>query len=73
MIAETQPTVFSKKNEQEHQLPGQYSLSVKKTPFDFEKIAVEYSLKRNNFNPNNPSPNLFINKLKKRFNCYYSS
>ena len=39
---------------------------------DQKEICNEYSLKRNNFNPNsNSSPNIFINKLKKRFNTYY--
>ena len=69
MFAETQTALFTN----DYQLPGQYTITVKKTNTEFEKISVEYSLKRNNFNPKTPSPNLFINKLKKRFNCYYSS
>ena len=39
----------------------------------FKEISIEYSLKRNNFNPNNGSPNIFINKLKKRYTIYYNS
>jgi hypothetical protein len=57
----------------EHQLPGQMKTHSEKNNNDFEKILIEYSLKRNNFNPKDNSPNIFINKLKKRFNCYYSS
>jgi len=68
MFAVKQPALFTN----EYQLPSQVVSSDEKTDIDFETIAVEYSLKRNNFNPKTPSPNLFINKLKKRFNCYYS-
>ena len=66
MIAENQPTLSVKKY-----LPGKFYLSNKKNDEYFNEISVEYSLKRNNFNPNNSSPNIFINKLKKRFSSYY--
>lgn len=68
MFAKTQPALSTNK----YQLPSQVDVSVENTDTEFEKILAEYSLKRNNFNPTTPSPNLFINKLKKRFNCYYS-
>lgn len=35
------------------------------------KILSEYELKQNNFNPNKPSPNIFMNKLKIRMKMYY--
>lgn len=35
------------------------------------KILDEYDLKQNNFNPNKPSPNRFMNKLKMRMKMYY--
>lgn len=54
-------------------LPRKDYLSNKKQEEYFKKISIEYSLKRNNFNPNNGSPNLFINKLKKRYTDYYES
>lgn len=54
-------------------LPEKVYLSNKKRDEFFKEIAIEYSLKRNNFNPNNNSPNIFINKLKKRYNNYYES
>jgi hypothetical protein len=69
MFAEKHTSLFTT----EHQLPGQMKTRSEKNINDFEKILVEYSLKRNNFNPKDNSPNIFINKLKKRFNCYYSS
>jgi len=65
MIAEKQPILSAKKY-----LPEKTYLSKKKDDY-FNQISIEYSLKRNNFNPNNSSPNLFINKLKKRFSNYY--
>jgi hypothetical protein len=68
MFTERQSCLFSNG----YQLPG-LAVSTKKTNVEFEKIIAEYSLKQNNFNPKNPSPNLFINKLKKRFDYYYSS
>lgn len=34
-------------------------------------ILNEYSLKRNNFNPSKPSPNMFIKKLEIRMKKYY--
>lgn len=38
-----------------------------------ENILEEYSLKRNRFNPNKPSPNMFNKKLHHRMKVYYSS
>ncbi len=38
-----------------------------------ENIFDEYSLKRNRFNPNKPSPNMFNKKLQHRMKVYYSS
>lgn len=70
MVVETQSTLYS--NEYKYKLPRQSTMYDKKTIIDFEKISMEYGLKRNNFNPKNNSPNMFINKLKKRFNSYYS-
>ena len=35
-------------------------------------IINEYSLKRNNFNPNRNSPNKFIVKLEHRMKIYYN-
>jgi hypothetical protein len=67
MIAEMQPVLPSV----EKQLPGKANLANKKTDVDFKQITKEYALKRNNFNPDNTSPNFFINKLKKRYNYYY--
>jgi|APSaa5957512535_1039671.scaffolds.fasta_scaffold103744_2 hypothetical protein len=67
MFAEKQCNWSFKKN-----LPGKNYLSNPKKDARFKEICNEYSLKRNNFNPNsNSSPNIFINKLKKRFNTYY--
>ena len=54
-------------------LPRKDYLSNKKQEECFKEISIEYSLKRNNFNTNNGSPNLFINKLKKRYTIYYDS
>ena len=68
MIAEKQSRLCFNKY-----LPRKYYLSNKKQEEYFKKISAEYSLKRNNFNPNNRSPNLFINKLKKRYTIYYES
>lgn len=48
---------YSKKNKKEKTLIGQ--------------ILDEYELKQNNFNPNKPSPNRFMNKLKIRMKLYY--
>lgn len=36
-------------------------------------ILEEYCLKRNLFNPTNPSPNVFLGKLEKRMKIYYKS
>lgn len=38
-----------------------------------DDIQSEYCLKRNNFYPAGPSPNLFINKLELRMKAYYNS
>jgi len=38
---------------------------------DYSNIINEYSLKRNNFNPNGNSPNKFIKKLEYRMKKYY--
>ena len=40
----------------------------------FKEICAEYSLKRNSFNPNksNSSPNMFICKLKTRYESYFN-
>ena len=69
MFAEKHASLFITK----HQLPGKMNTHSEKNNNIFEKILIEYSLKRNNFNPKDNSPNIFINKLKKRFNSYYSS
>jgi len=39
----------------------------------FDKIYQEYSLKRNNFNPTNKSPNKFVTKLQIRMKLYYEN
>ena len=38
---------------------------------NYSNIINEYSLKRNNFNPNWNSPNKFIEKLEYRMKKYY--
>jgi len=38
---------------------------------NFDKIYQEYSLKRNNFNPKDKSPNKFVKKLQLRMRMYY--
>lgn len=38
-----------------------------------DNIINEYCLKRNSFNPSNPSPNIFIGKLELRMKKYYSN
>ena len=38
---------------------------------NFDKIYQEYSLKRNNFNPKDKSPNKFVKKLQLRMRLYY--
>ena len=41
---------------------------------DFLKdICKEYSLKRNNFNPTDKSPNNFVKKLEIRMKMYYEA
>ena len=36
------------------------------------EIFIEYSLKRNNFNPTSISPNKFVDKLQLRMKLYYN-
>jgi hypothetical protein len=38
---------------------------------NIDKIYQEYSLKRNNFNPKDKSPNKFVKKLQIRMKMYY--
>lgn len=38
-----------------------------------EDIIKEYCLKRNSFNPEQPSPNFFIDKLEVRMKRYYNN
>ena len=38
---------------------------------NIDKIYHEYSLKRNNFNPKDKSPNKFVKKLQLRMRMYY--
>ena len=38
---------------------------------NIDKIYQEYSLKRNNFNPKDKSPNKFVKKLQLRMRMYY--
>jgi len=38
-----------------------------------QKIHHEYRLKQTNFNPTNPSPNLFVKKLEFRMKKYYNT
>lgn len=40
---------------------------------NIDKIYHEYSLKRNNFNPTDKSPNKFVSKLQIRMKMYYES
>ena len=40
-----------------------YSKKNKKEKTTIQKILEEYELKQNNFNPNKPSPNVFMKKL----------
>jgi hypothetical protein len=58
------------------QLPSKHIGSDRDNKIDtyFREICQEYSLKRNSFNPNknNASPNIFINKLKIRYNTYFN-
>ncbi len=35
-------------------------------------MRKEYSLKKNQFDPSCPSPNLFLHKLERRMQAYYS-
>ena len=54
---------FSKKKEKKMKL----SINQK----NIDKIYQEYSLKRNNFNPTDKSPNKFVKKLQIRMKMYY--
>lgn len=38
---------------------------------NIDNIYQEYSLKRNNFNPTDKSPNKFVKKLQIRMKMYY--
>jgi|SaaInlStandDraft_1057018.scaffolds.fasta_scaffold84702_2 hypothetical protein len=38
-----------------------------------DEIQQEYGLKRIQFNPKGPSPNVFMGKLQKRMKTYYHS
>jgi len=38
----------------------------------FKKIVDEYCSKRGSFNPNKPSPNIFMKKLELRLKQYYN-
>ncbi len=38
-----------------------------------ENIQNEYCLKRSQFNPHHPSPNLFCNRLEIRMKAYYNT
>ena len=38
-----------------------------------DHIQSEYCLKRNNFDPEGPSPNIFMNKLELRMKAYYKT
>ena len=38
-----------------------------------ENILKEYCLKRNSFNPSQPSPNIFMGKLEIRMKKYYNN
>lgn len=48
-----------------------YTKKNKKEKKLISKILDEYELKQNNFTPNKPSPNIFMNKLKIRMKLYY--
>lgn len=62
------------RNFREHSLENVKS---KKRKFNsnqiFEEIKAEYGLKRIQFNPHKPSPNIFMKKLQKRMTQYYTS
>ena len=45
----------------------------KKKSCTLNEIQSEYCLKRNNFDPHKPSPNMFINKLEIRMKVYYKN
>ena len=38
-----------------------------------DNIVKEYCLKRTQFDPNKPSPNVFVNKLHLRMKVYYKT
>ena len=68
MFAEKQCNWSFKKN-----LPGKNYLSNPKKDARFKEICNEYSLKRNNFNPTDKSPNNFTKKLEIRMKLYYEA
>ena len=43
------------------------------SPSILDNIQKEYCLKRNNFDPQGPSPNIFMTKLEMRMKAYYNS
>jgi hypothetical protein len=45
----------------------------KKTKKILDSIQNEYCLKRNQFYPEQPSPNLFCNRLEIRMKAYYNN
>ena len=47
--------------------------STEKTKSTLENILQEYCLKRTQFDPNKPSPNVFVNKLHLRMKVYYKT
>lgn len=47
------------------------SLKIDINQKNIDKIYQEYSLKRNNFNPTDKSPNKFVKKLQIRMKMYY--
>ena len=71
MLSEKQTTLNSKKY-----LPSKCRVSDRESKKEtyFKEICAEYSLKRNSFNPNknNASPNMFISKLKTRYESYFN-
>lgn len=55
--------------------PSSNEVKLKKKPnnnITINNIIKEYSLKRNNFNPNGSSPNKFLVKLEQRMKIYYN-
>ena len=48
-------------------------LSTNQKNSTLENILQEYCLKRTQFDPNKPSPNVFVNKLHLRMKVYYKT